>query len=146
LFLAVINTIVHQGNWLKTRKYILIWSTISFLLLGKAGYFWSTYLSALDTHQAITIAIDKIRDTGALLVTGEIAPHLTHRPIVKLAFNDNGADSMNLQEFKYILLNQRHPGWNSSVDLVKKIKTNADKSGLFNLEYQQDEVYLFVKK
>lgn len=146
LFLAVITTVARDGNWLKTRKYILIWSAISFILLGKIGYFWSTYLSSLDTHQATTIAIGKIRDTGALLVSSEIAPHLTHRPIVKVAFDDNGSDSMNLKEFKYILLNQRHPGWNSSVELIKKITTNAKKSGLFNLEYQQDEVYLFVKK
>ncbi|WP_373547190.1 DUF2079 domain-containing protein [Chamaesiphon sp.] len=117
---------------------------ISFILLGKIGYFWSTYLSSLDTHQATTIAISKIRDTGALLTAGEVAPHLTHRPIVKLAFNS--PEVIKIEDYKYILLDRRHPGWNSNVDLINKLKVQAENSGLFNLEYQQNEVYLFTKK
>ncbi len=144
LFIAVISTVASDKNWLKTRKNILIWSTISFILFGKIGYFWSTYLSSLDTQQAMTVAISKIGDTDAILTTGEIAPHLTHRPVVKLTFN--GTESIKLNEFKYILLNQRHPGWNSSVEVINKLKARAEESRLFNLEYQQDNVYLFVKK
>ncbi len=144
LFLAVISTVANNHNWLKIRRNILIWSVISFILLGKIGYFWSTYLSSLDNNSATTTAISKVRADGALLTTGEIAPHLTHRPVVKLTFN--GTESINLREFKYILLNQRHPGWNSSVDVTKKIRVRVEKSELFNLEYQQDEVYLFVHK
>ncbi len=144
LFIAVISTVANDKNWLKTRRNILIWAVISFALFGKIGYFWSDYLSSLDTRQATTIAIDKIRDRGAVLTTGEIAPHLTHRSNIKLAFN--GTESIDLQSFKYILLNQRHPGWNSSTDLVKTLKLRAENSGAFKLEYQQDGVMLFVKK
>ncbi len=143
LFIAVIGAVSKDLNWLKTRRSILIWSAIAFILLGKISYLWS-YLDTLDTQQATTVAVSKIKDAGALLVTGEIAPHLTHRPIVKLAAN--GAESIDLQEFKYILLNQKHPGWNSSVDLIHKIRARAEASGSFKLEYQQDEVYLFVNK
>ncbi len=144
LFLAVISAVASDRNWLKTRRNILIWSTISFIVLGKIGYFWSNYLSSLDTQQATTIAVDRINDPGALLTTGEIAPHLTHRPIVKLVFNS--AEIINVKEFKYILLNQRHPGWNSNIELINKIKAEAETSGLFQLKYQQDDVYLFAKK
>jgi uncharacterized membrane protein len=146
LFIVVINTVANDRNWLKTRRNILIWSTISFILLGKIGYFWSTYLSTLDTHKATTAAIGMIRDTDPILTIEEIAPHLTHRQSIKLAFIDNGSESMKLKDFKHILLNQRHPGYNSSIELIEKIKTNATRSGLFKLEYQQDEVYLFIKK
>lgn len=144
LFLAVISAVADQQNWLKTRKTILIWSIISFLILGKLEYFWSGYFSTLDTHQATTTAIERIQDRGAVLTTGEIAPHLTHRPIVKLTFN--GTESIDLQRFKYILLDQRHPGWNSSVELIKTLKQRTEDSGSFKLEYQQDDIYLFVKK
>jgi uncharacterized membrane protein len=144
LFIAVISAVANDKNWLKTRKNILIWSTISFILFSKIGYFWSTYLSSLDTQQARTVAISKIRDTDAILTTGEIASHLTHRPVVKLTFS--GTESIKLQEFKYVLLDRRHPGWNSSIEVINKIKARAEESRLFNLEYQQDEVYLFVKK
>jgi uncharacterized membrane protein len=144
LFLVVISAVANDRNWLKTRRVILIWSIISFMLFSKIGYFWSDYLETLDTQQATAIAISKIQDTGALIVTGEIAPHLTHRPIVKLA--SNGSESIDLQEFKYILVNQKHPGWNSSTNLVRQLRSRAEASGLFELEYHQDEVYLFTRK
>ena len=144
LFLAIISAVAANHNWLKTRKTILIWSIISFLIFGKLEYFWSGYFSTLDTHQATTTAIARIQDRGAVLTTGEIAPHLTHRPIVKLTFN--GTESIDLQSFKYILLDQRHPGWNSSVELIKTLKQRTQDSDSFKLDYQQDDIYLFVKK
>jgi uncharacterized membrane protein len=143
LFLAVIGAVANQQNWLKTRRTILIWSMVSFLLLGKISYLPS-YFANLDTHQATTTAIARIQDHGAVLTTSEIAPHLTHRPIVKLTFN--GTESIDLQSFKYILLDQRHPGWNSSVELIKTLKRRTEDSGSFKLDYQQDDIYLFVKK
>jgi len=143
LFLAIIDTVAKDRHLLKTRRNILIWSAIAFILLGKVGYLGS-YFATWDTQQATTTAVSKIKDTGALLVTGEIAPHLTHRPIVKLAFD--AAKSIDLQQFKYILLNQKHPGWNSSIETIEKLRSRAKESGIFNLEYQQNEVYLYVRK
>jgi uncharacterized membrane protein len=144
LFLAIISSVAANHNWLKTRKTILAWAVVIFLLSGKLEYFWTGYFSTFDTHQATTVAISKIRDDGAVLTTGEIAPHLTHRPIVKLTFN--GTETIDLKEFKYILLECRHHGWNSSLETIDKIKSRAEESGLFNLKYQQDDVYLFTKK
>ncbi len=144
LFLAVINSVAANHNWLKTRKTILVWATIIFLLSGKLEYFWTSYFSTLDTHQATTVAIAKIKDDGAVLTTGEIAPHLTHRPVVKLTFN--GTELIDLDNFKYVLLDLKHPGWNSSLEVMNRLKTRAKESKLFNLEYQQDEIYLFLKK
>ena len=144
LFLAVISAVADNQHWLKTRKSITLWAVIGFLLLGKIGYFWSDYLSTLDTRQSITMAIAKIRDDGAVLTTGEIAPHLTHRPIIKLTFS--GTETIDLNQFKYILLERRHPGWNSSLTTIDKIKSRAEESELFNIKYQQDDVYLFTKK
>lgn len=144
LFIAVISSVAANHNWLKTRKVIVIWATIIFLLSGKLEYFWTSYFSTLDTHQATTIAIAKIKDDGAVLTTGEIAPHLTHRPVVKLTFNDTG--SIDLEKFKYVLLDLKHPGWNSSLEVMNKLEARAQESKLFNLEYQQDEIYLFINQ
>ena len=142
LFIAVISSAATDRNWLKNRKTIITWATIIFLLSGKLEYFWTSYFSTLDTHQAKTDAIEKVRDSEAVLTTGEIAPHLTHRPIVKLTFN--GTESIDLNDFKYILLDLKHPGWNSSIEVMDKLKVRAQASKLFNLEYQQDEIYLFI--
>ncbi|MCY7367306.1 MAG: DUF2079 domain-containing protein [Chamaesiphon sp.] len=144
LFLAVISSVAANHSWLKTRKMILVWAIIIFFLSGKIEYFWTGYFSTLDTRQATTVAVEKIQDDGAVLTTGEIAPHLTHRPIVKLIFTST--ETIDLKQFKYILLERRHPGWNSSLATLDKIKSRAEESGLFNIKYQQDDVYLFAKK
>jgi uncharacterized membrane protein len=144
LILVVIGSVAADRAFLKTRRNILIWSAIAFILLSKIGYFWSTYLSSLDTNIATTTAISKIKDTGAVLTTGEISPHLTHRQLIKLTFTEN--TTIDLQPFKYILLNQRHPGWNSNVATVQNIRSRVESSQKFNLEYKQDDVYLFIAK
>jgi uncharacterized membrane protein len=144
LLVVTIGTIATDRAYLKTRRNILIWSAIAFILLSKVGYFWSTYLSSLDTHTATTIAISKIKDTGAALTTGEISPHLTHRQLIKLTFTENAA--IDLQPFKYILLNERHPGWNSNVATVQNIRSRVENSQKFTLEYNQDDIYLFIAK
>ena len=144
LFLAVISAVADNQHWLKTRRSIIFWAVVGFLLLGKIGYLGSDYLSTLDTRQSIAMAIAKIQDDGAILTTGEIAPHLTHRQIIKLTFN--GTETIDLKQFKYVLLECRHPGWNSSLKTIDKIKSRAEASELFNLKYQQDDVYLFAKK
>jgi hypothetical protein len=86
------------------------------------------------------------------LTTNRIAPHLTHRPLVKLVFSETptadvkNASSVNLAEIDYILLDAAHSGWLNSkeytADLVEKFKKNDS----FQLRYQRDKIYLFVKK
>jgi uncharacterized membrane protein len=144
LFIAIIGAVAADRAFLKTRRNILIWSAIAFILFSKVGYFWSTYLSSIDTNAATTIAIGKIRDSGAVLTTGEISPHLTHRPVIKLTFKDNAA--IDLKPFKYVLLNERHPGWNSDITTVQNIRSRVESSQQFNLEYNQDDIYLFITK
>ncbi len=144
LLLAVIGTVAADRTWLKTRRNILIWSAIAFILFGKFGYFSSTYLDALDTHRATTIALTKIVDSGAVLTTGEISPHLTHRPVVKLTFTEN--EAIDLAQFKYILLDERHPGWNSNPTTIRNIRSRAEKSQKFKLVFTRDDVYLFITK
>jgi uncharacterized membrane protein len=143
LFIAIISSVAANHHWLKKKTIILTWAVIVFFLSGKLEYFWTGYFSTLDTHQSTTVAIAKIRDDGAVLTTGEIAPHLTHRPVVKLIFN--GTELIDLNKFKYLLLDLKHPGWNSSLEVMNKLKIRAKESKLFNLEYQQDEIYLFAK-
>jgi hypothetical protein len=50
-----------------------------------------------------------------------------------------------LNQFHYILLNVRHPGWAATAEdygnLVKELKKRSD----FKLQYQRDDVYLFTK-
>ncbi|MEQ8539248.1 MAG: DUF2079 domain-containing protein [Coleofasciculus sp. D1-CHI-01] len=144
LLLAVISTLAAGKGWFRHPRSMIIWSLVAFLALAKFGYFWSRYLESIDTWQATREAIAQIQTKGGVLVPAQVAPHLTHRPVVKLV--TVGAETTELGEFNYVLLNQRHPGWGSSPDVVNQLLERLQNTPTFQLSYQQDDVYLFTQR
>ena len=124
-------------------RVIVIWSLIAFLALAKYGYFWTIYLNGIDTLPATKEAISLVETKGSVLTTAQIAPHLAHRPVVKLT--QAHAPPANLAEFDYVLLNLRYPGWMSDRQFVKNLVTQLKNTPQFQLTYQRDDIYLFTK-
>jgi uncharacterized membrane protein len=141
LLVAVIASLAAGKTWFRRPRSLVLWSLILFLALAKYGYFGSIYLDSLDTWQATREAIAKVQTSGGVLTTAEIASHLTHRQLIK--FTDVNFPPTNLTQFDYVLLNIRHPGWQSNrefaTSLLEKIKNTPE----FALNYQRDDVYLF---
>jgi Predicted membrane protein len=125
-------------------RNIVIWALIAFLCLAKYGYFWTIYLEALDTLPATKEAISLVQTKGNVLTTANIAPHLAHRPVVKLT--QAHTPPANLTEFDYVLLNWRYPGWMSDRAFVQNLVTQLTNNPQFQLKYQRDDIYLFTKK
>ncbi|MBE9128865.1 MULTISPECIES: DUF2079 domain-containing protein [unclassified Coleofasciculus] len=144
LLLAVISTLAASQGWLQNKRGIILWSLVAFVALGKFGYFGSRYLESVDTWYATREAVAQIETKGSVLVPAQVAPHLTHRPIVKLAIA--GSESADLAEFDYVLLNMRHPGWGSSLQVATSLLERLKNTPEFQLSYQRDEVYLFIKE
>jgi len=124
-------------------KIIVIWSLIAFLALAKYGYFWTIYLDSFDTLPATKEAITFINTKGSVLTTSHVAPHLTHRPVVKLT--QAQTPPANLAEFDYVLLNLRYPGWMSDRAFVQNLVTQLANNPQFQLKYQRDDIYLFTQ-
>jgi len=156
LLVAVISSLAgrnqHQGKIIFDRlprpnyplpRIIVIWSLIAFLALAKYGYFWTIYLDSIDTLPATREAITFINTKGSVLTTSHVAPHLTHRPVVKLT--EAHTPPANLAEFDYVLLNLRYPGWMSDRAFVQNLVTQLANNPQFQLKYQQDDIYLFAK-
>ena len=141
LLLAVISTLAAGGGWLRGQRGIILWSLVAFVALAKFGYFGSKYFESIDTWQATREAIAQVQTQGSILTTSPIAPHLTHRPVVKLANQDSA--SFNLNQFKYVLLNVRHPGWASSPEIATGLVERLKQTPEFQLSYQRDNVFLF---
>ena len=141
LILALIASIAADKAWLKQKRAILLWSLIWFLILGKWGFFISKYLNFVDNWQATKEAISLIKTQDSVLTTDVITPHLTHRQEISFKYDIN-----ELNNFHYILLNTRHPGWAATAEdygnLVKELKKRSD----FKLQYERDDVYLFTKQ
>ena len=124
-------------------RVIVIWSLIAFLALAKYGYFWTIYLKGLDTLPATKEAISLVETKGSVLTTAQIAPHLAHRPVVKLT--QAHAPPANLAEFDCVLLNLRYPGWMSDRAFVENLVTQLKNTPQFQLKYQRDDIYLFTQ-
>lgn len=144
LLVAVISSLAGSRGWLRSGRVMIMWSLVAFLALAKYGYFGSIYLNSLDTWQATREAIALVQTKGAVLTTAEIAPHLTHRRLVK--FTDVNSPPPNLAEFDYVLLNVRHPGWLSNQEFAASLAKQLENTQEFQLSYQRDDVYLFTKK
>lgn len=143
LFLSVIMAMNSKHVWLKSQRNILIWSAVAFLALAKYGYFGSIYLQTLDTWSATNQAIAQIDSKGGVLTITDIAPHLTHRPL--LGLTDRDFDPEELEKFAYILLNLRHPGWGSSPEIAEALLAKLKQASTFELKFQQDDVFLFTR-
>ncbi len=144
LLVGVIATWVHGKGFLRKPKWLIVWSIIAFIAFAKYGYFGSLYLQSLDTYRATKQAINLIQTPGGVLTSSSIAPHLTHRPLIKLAIE--GVQSLDLNQFDYILLNQRHPGWASSPELVSDLITKINQNPNFVLLQKQDDVFLYHRQ
>ena len=122
-------------------RAMITWSLIMFLLLGEYKDFY-LYLNRLDTWQATREAVAQVQPQSSILTDNRLAPHFAHRPIVKLLSQISA--QTNLAEFKYILLNLRHP-WPDTEkigdSLANKLKISPD----FQLTYQKNEVLLFKR-
>jgi uncharacterized membrane protein len=144
LLLVVITSLAAKRSWLQTKQAIILWSSVAFFALTKYGYFGSIYLNSLDTWQATREALTQIQTKDSVLAPSQVAPHLTHRPLVKLP--NTGSESADLGEFEYVLLNRRHPGFGSTLQVAIALFERLKKMPEFQLTYQRDDVFLFRKK
>lgn len=146
VLLSVISSLAVGRGWLRSKRAIILWSLLAFLALAKYGYFWERYLKSLDTWQATQEAIAQIQtQSGGVLTTHRIAPHLTHRRLIKFV-DDLTPLPADLAEFEYVLLNVRHPGGTGTPEFAARLVNQLKNTELFQLRYQRDDVYLFVKK
>jgi uncharacterized membrane protein len=141
LILASIASIAANKAWIKQGRIIILWSLFWFLFLGKWGFFMSKYLNFVDNWQATRQAISLIKTQDSVLTTDVITPHLTHRQEINFKYSIN-----ELNKFHYILLNTRHPGWGGTREDYHNLSNELKKRSDFNLQYQRDDVYLFLQQ
>ncbi len=122
-------------------KAMIIWSLIIFLLLGESKDF-ILYANRLDTWQSTREAIAQVQPQSSILTDNRLAPHFAHRPIVKLL--SQITPQTNLAEFKYILLNLRHP-WPDTEKIGNTLATQLKNDRTFELTYQKNQVLLFKR-
>ncbi len=138
---AIMVALAAERGLLRRPRWIIVWATVAWLALAKYGYFGSLYLSQLETAGAMRGAIAEVQTQGGVLTASQIAPHLTHRPLVTLA--EPGSESLDLAPYEYVLLNRQHPGWSSSPETVQALVTRLEGEPSWQQRFNQDGVVLF---
>ncbi len=144
LLLAVIAAQAAGAGWLRRRRWIVLWCLITFAALARYPYFWGDYLSAVDTWSATRQAIAQIDNSSSVLTTHSIVPHLTHR--VHIDYTTEAHREVDLSQYVYVLLNLRHPAYASSPELAQHLLARLQASPVFDQQFTQDDVYLFVQR
>ncbi|MGD1805569.1 DUF2079 domain-containing protein [Dapis sp. BLCC M126] len=122
-------------------RIIILWSTLIFLLFGNLGSLFS-YVGSFDTWQATNNAISYVKTKGGVLTDNRLAPHFTHRSMVKLL---NQTEPDNLDEFDYVVLNLRHP-WPDTEEAGIILSKNLQNNQEWELSYQENDVIVFQRK
>jgi uncharacterized membrane protein len=147
LWLAALQTIVlTQQNakqpWFRRRRLVLLWSALMFLCLSKFSYLGSRYLENLDTWQVSRSAIAQIPPQASVLASAKLAPHLAHRPHLKITMLEQTV-SEQLDQMDYVLIDRRHPGAPEKVQTLDRIIQAAKSDRHRQLLSHQDDIYLF---
>jgi uncharacterized membrane protein len=142
LLLAVIDGWARGQIWCKRPRRILLWSLVAWFALAKFGYFGSIYLSSLDTWAASNRAIVQVTTREPVLTTHAIAAHLAHRQ--RIEFTNAGRPPVNLNAFRYVLLDLKHPGFLSNPTFATQLQQQLDQNPNFQLKFSENQVLLYV--
>ncbi|MBW4466536.1 MAG: DUF2079 domain-containing protein [Pegethrix bostrychoides GSE-TBD4-15B] len=144
LLVSVIAALAAEKTWLRSRRWIMLWSLIGFLAIAKWTWFFTEPREVRDSWQATREAIALIPPhDGGVITNNYLGAHLSQRPFVTLVrtrtFNQDLAQS------DYLLFNLDHIAVQSQ-EKTAKVLQRIQKQPEFELTYERDEVYLFQRK
>ncbi len=132
-------------TWL-SRRLLVVWAMIAFLALGKYSYFWTRYLPLQANAQLVNAAISLIEPDDRVLTTGFIAPHLSHRQMIKLLEGDWDLARMKQYDLDTVLIAMKHLSPATPEEKAIATRTLLENAPDFNLVYHQQDVFLFQKR
>ena len=80
----MIGTLAAGRGWLRQRRWIILWSLVSFLFLAKYDRFASSYINNLDSWQASRTALAQIQTKDGVLTTNSLGAQISQRPFINL--------------------------------------------------------------
>lgn len=123
-------------------KFLILWSCLWFVALGKYGYFWSRYLPHSSHLAAAYGALAQVPPQGAVLAPDLLCAHLSHRPqIHRLA--SPVPDPATLSQYQTIVLDGRHPDPHVSPAELQQLQATLATLPQFHPVYQQHNVQVF---
>ncbi len=138
------NGIKVYPQWFSKRasKIILIWSIFTFMVFSRITFFFGPFQDRFDTVYARREAISKVSTQSAVLTSNDLIPHLSRRRIIELTSSEN---IDKLDNFDAVLLDRKHPGWNSNTVIVNFMIKKLETSKYWFKKFEKGSVILFEK-
>jgi uncharacterized membrane protein len=139
-------------GWIASGRAMWVWALVGFLTLAKFGYFGSRYLAELDTWADSRAAIALIHSQerslplsqrGGILTTSHLAPHLGHRKVLRQTLRT--ASRPNWADYDHVLLNLKHPGWGSTLELAGSLDRELRSNPAYRVVFDRGGVVLFQR-
>lgn len=143
LMVAVISTLAAGGGWLRSRRWIILWSLVTFMVLANYGRFISGYSKVMKTLPASQAAIAQVQTKGGVLTDDYLAPHLSQRQTIHL-FCGRTFDP-SFKSYDYIVTNTRNLR-KLRRDCVRQTIDQLKNHPEFQLSYENKKVYVFTRK
>jgi uncharacterized membrane protein len=149
LALAVQQTLVpvqhgigDYPRWLRGRlpTIMVAWALITFLVFSRIGFFFGTFQEHHGHLGAMREALAQVDPKGALLVSNNFAPHVSHRQRLSIV---SAKQIQRLDHFDQILLDARHPGYKASPALLRKLRQRLRAMPDFRLIVDRDDIWLY---
>jgi uncharacterized membrane protein len=144
LFCAIVRSRETGKGWRWRPRWIVLWSIAGFLALASYQYLWKRYPDRSAYLRAARRAVALVDPTGPVLTTADFHPHLSHRR--EIFMTNESAPPANLMRFDAVLLSTHRPGWQGSVSFTASLVQQLSKSPAFELRFQRDGVFLFVRR
>ncbi|GAP95082.1 DUF2079 domain-containing protein [Leptolyngbya sp. NIES-2104] len=148
--MTVIAAFKLDRGWVRKKRIVLLCLITGFILLSaviKSG----DYLRVIDNWQAKREAVALVPPSASVLTVMDIAPHLSHRSKITtatVAFDASKAlDFSTIPNYEAVLLDVRHTNdFTAPQEFLNQVLQTVQTDDRFNLKYQRDDVYLFLRK
>ena len=132
-----------QRQWLNFH-FLVGWSIIAFLALGKYEYFFSRYLTHLPNLASMYQTVEMVQSSDSVLAPSNFCPHLSHRTIIH-EFSNTVYNPSQLKQYDSVILSLQYSDREENSDNVIKLKQELEKLPEFNVTYAENNVFLFSK-
>ncbi len=119
---------------------VIAWALITFLLFSRIGFFLGSFQEHRDHLGAMRESLTRVDPRGALLVSNNFAPHVSHRQQLSIV---SAKQMQRLDHYDQILLDARHPGFEASPSLLRKLRQRLQTMPEFRLIFNRDDIWLY---
>lgn len=147
--MVVIAAFKRNHSWARKKRLVLVCLIIGFLGFSAIRSF-DQYVRVLDNWQAKREAIALVPQKASVLATMDLVPHLSQRPNINaltLPFDAAaGIELANVPNYEAVLIDVRHTVYMSPPEFLNQVIVQLQADDRFDLKYQRDDIYLFLKK